>query len=105
MSLTEIIQSDLKSIIAEKGNNTLTYKNEEYNCVASGISNAKNLEAGGYSLEQQNSFTIVKSDFSNGIYPREQEKITYNNVKYRIVEVIHEGNDGFIRLICKFENY
>jgi cell division protein YceG involved in septum cleavage len=105
MSLKNIIQDDLQSIIAEKANDNLVYRGEEYQCVASGVNNQKSLEAGGYSLEQHNSFTILKSDFTDGIYPKEQEKITYKGVKYRIVECIHEGNDAFIRLICQFENY
>lgn len=91
-------------IITDKGNNVISWRNEDYLCSNSGISNAKGLEVGGYSLEQKNSFTILTSNFTEGVYPKEQEKITYKGKKYRIMEVIYDDNNAFIRLICQFEN-
>ncbi len=103
MSLSETFAKDLESIIKDKGCKFIIWNGEEYPVSASGTNNSKDLEDGGYSLETHNSFSIVKSNFHNDIYPVEQEKITYNGIKYRIVNVIYEGFDAFIRLVCQQE--
>lgn len=103
MSLSDIFKNDLRSIIRDQGCKVLTWKGEDYHCSVSSTNNSKNLESGGYMLETNNTFVVVKSDFCNFIYPKEQEKIIYSGVTYRIFQVNHESNNSFIRLLCQQE--
>ncbi len=104
MSLDEIIAQDMEVIISDKGNKVITWQGEDYLVSASSVNTSKELASGGYDIDFNNTFTVIKTDFANGLYPTEQQKITYKGKKYRIVEVINEEIDVLIQLKCVWEN-
>jgi hypothetical protein len=55
-------------------------------------------------MEAGISFTLLTQDFTDGIHPEEQQKITFKNKKYRIKEVRHDGSGAMLRLICEVEH-
>jgi hypothetical protein len=97
-NLSDIISNDLNSISFDLGNPSFIWKNEEYICVPSGVSDNMDLGMGGLLDIQELVLNVRKSLFTDSIYPKSQDKITYKGIVYRIQNVRQDSTQAFLRL-------
>lgn len=98
--LQDTIIADLKSIGTDLGNQVFTWHGEDYGCIASSRGKTDVLGDGGFSVDADLSISVLKELFSDGNYPKPQQKIIYKSRGYRIQTVRQDTTDAFIRLIC-----
>jgi hypothetical protein len=101
MALIDIIKQDLESIYTDLGNPYITFNGEDYPCIASSVGATANLEIGGFSVDTDLVITINKSLFTDEIFPKYQQLITYNLKNYRIISVRTDVTGALIRLFCQ----
>jgi len=83
-----------------KGNQTIEYKGALYPCSLSNDTTLFNLEAGGFSNQIDVIFIIRKSQFTDGIYPQDQETVINQGTKYRVHKVQNDAFNTFLQLAC-----
>ena len=99
MSLQSIIINDLKVICRDLDYPTITYRQEDFQCIPSSDSSTTLLEIGGFSENADITFTVRKELFTDFI-PTAQELITYKGTLYRILTIKEDTTGAFYRLIC-----
>ncbi len=104
MTLSETILSGLKTIEADLGNQTFTWKGEDYICHPSGDTTDATLSDGGFDIAADKVLVVRKELFTNGIFPKSQEKLVFNNQSYRIEQVRNNATNSFLRLVCSSAN-
>lgn len=100
MSLADIIKADLQLINADLGEPTITWNDEDYECIPSSNGSTSNLEEGGFSVDADLIINIRKELFTDEVFPQAQQKLTYNDVVYRIQTVRTDATNTFLRLVC-----
>jgi len=104
MTLKDIINRDLQTIAADLDNPVITWNGEDYECVPSSNGILASLEDGGFAIEADFIANVRKELFTDDIYPKSQQKLTYNNADYRIITVRHDASSAFVRLFCNSIN-
>lgn len=83
-----------------KGNQQIEYKGALYPCSLSNDTTLFNLEAGGFSDQIDIIFLIRKSEFTDGIFPQDQETVINNSTTYRVHKVQNDAFNTFLQLAC-----
>lgn len=99
MTLNEKFTADLKSIIAECGDEVFTWNGEEYFCKNDSTKDTKNSGLGGYSGEADIILVTPKDAFTD-VYPKSKDTLVFRNRLYRIEMVDEEPLAAFYNLIC-----
>lgn len=99
MTIEEMIKDDLQVIEAEF-NKTLNWKGEDYACIPASAGEASILEIGGFAVSVDIVLCVRRELFTDGIYPEQQQTLTYNGETYRIARVRNEPFDVFIKFDC-----
>jgi hypothetical protein len=106
MALRDTITKDILSIEADLENPTFAWDGETYLCVPSSTEAVNTLDKGGFSVDRILNLTVRKLNddgspvFADGIYPKSKEKVTFNDVTYRILTVKHDPTGAILHLMC-----
>lgn len=100
MTLKEIMQQDLGSIADDMENPTFEWNGEDYECIPSSTNVDEALGIGGFNINFARTLTVNKELFTDELFPKEKDRITFEDQEYRIERRINNGNNAFIRLIC-----
>jgi hypothetical protein len=95
------IENCLSQIEAIKGSKTFIYDGESFLCHTGQQVVSSVLETGGFSETQQTVIVVRKSQFTDGIYPQVNERITYNSVNYFVDVVTPDSDDVFLNIALK----
>lgn len=98
MSLQSIIKTDLKFIEGELSNPTITWKNEDYICIPSSEGATSLIGEGGFSIDADVVMSVRKELFTDGIFPKQQEKFTYQGKMYRVLTIREDVTGAFLRV-------
>ena len=99
MSFSSTIYDSLKRIETRLGNPILTWQGEEYYCIPSGNGDVLTVELGGFSGDKTVTFKLRLDQFSD-VFPKSQQKLTYNEIEYRIDMVRKDLTNTFTILTC-----
>jgi hypothetical protein len=100
MSLADVIRTDLRAIQADLETPVFSWQGEDFACVASATKKALDLMQGGFSKQEEVVLVVDKSLFTDGIYPSEQQLITYKSKNYRIENVTQDPTGASLKLNC-----
>ena len=110
-TLKQEIIKDLVVIENDLGQPTFTWNSGSYKLIPSISDFSRELDTGGFSREKMLTATVRKfnpdgsSTFSDNVYPKPQQKITYNDgndggTSYRIESTKHSPEGAYFRLIA-----
>lgn len=97
-NLKNFIERGLKRIESDLDNQVITWKGEDYVCAPATDNETMDLEAGGFSTNGAMIITVRKSVFTDGIYPEEEDNLTYNSTIFKINKVTNDPWGMFITL-------
>lgn len=98
MTNQELIEKDMAYIEGQLGNQVMTWQGSPYVCSPSSTMEYAILDEGGFNVELSMLLKVRKSLFSNSVYPKKQQTLTYNGKIYRIQKVSDEPFSVFIKL-------
>jgi len=101
MTFTEAIEAGLKEIETLMGDKEFTYDGEVFKCHVGTQTVSSVLETGGFDETQTIVLVVRKSEFSDDIYPQDNEKIIYNEVTYWVDTVNTDATDTFLNLVLR----
>lgn len=99
MNLKETMQADLGAIATDLGDQVFTWNGEDYICIPSSTNVEGELGIGGFNINNSRTITVNKDLFTDDLYPKEKDIITFNDTRYRIEKRINNANDAFLHLI------
>lgn len=99
MSLKTIFQSDIQAIEADFDNVTFNWQGEDYLCHVSGDTVDATLEVGGFSVTADKVLVVRTNVFTDSIFPKQTQQLTFDSKTYRIDKVIKNANSAFLRLV------
>lgn len=91
--------ADLQTIETDMGEQTFTWKGEDYVCMPASNNTAATLEEGGFAVEVDLLINVRTDLFANAVYPAKKEKLTFRSKTYRIGKVTEEPVLGFLQLM------
>src|SRR6185369_559969 len=84
MSFADTVAAAFKQIEGILGGNTFVYDGDSYNCHVGHTPTTTILEGGGFAETQQTILAVRKEEFPDGIFPLNNEPITFNDVVYYV---------------------
>ena len=99
MSLKDTIQADLATISTDLGDPVFTWNGEDYLCIPSSTNVDEFLGIGGFNINYARTITVNLNLFTDTIYPREKDRVTFEGTEYRIEKRIWNANNSFMRLV------
>lgn len=99
MGLLSDIANDILTIETDMDTPLFTWQGEDYVCIPSSLGNSQVLDIGGLGQENDLSLTVRINQFSNNLYPSENQTVIYKSVTYRINKVIKDGSGALIRVV------
>jgi hypothetical protein len=100
-ALTSAIESGLKQIESYMDSPTFEYDGEQYSCHVGSQAVTNVLEVGGFAETQQIVLVVRKSQFTDGIYPQENDKITFRDVVYFVDIINTDATNTFLNIPLK----
>lgn len=100
-SFTNTIEFGLKQIEAIMGDQTFVLNGETYACHVGTQTATDVLESGGFNETQQTVLVVRKSVFTDGVYPLQNQKITYKGIVYYIDTINNDATDTFFNIALK----
>jgi|SRR6185369_9096840 len=105
MTLQEIIGNDLEDVIEKDlGNQTITWKDEDYFMVPSSEDTMNSLDIGGYDVVIDKVVNVRKNQFTDDIFPKSQEQVTFADKIYVIQKVKEDATRAFYKLFLTDPN-
>lgn len=100
MQLAPYIEKGLATIEEMLGNKTFIWDNDLYSCHVGSLTESAELVAGGYASSDNKLLIVRKSQFNEGIYPKEKtDFITYDGKKYLIDGIIEDATGTFLQVV------
>lgn len=104
MNISETITSALQQIEGFMGDKVFTYNGEDYPCISGGVSETAQLVSGGFEVGFDKVLVVRKEVFTDGIYPTKKETVLFGAKTYRILTVIENGTEDFLKLVLEQPN-
>ena len=99
MTFANSILNDLLQVEKDLGNQTFSWKGNDYVCTPSATTEGVSvLTLGGFSIVKTQSFTVRKELFVNGVYPDDSDIITFNGIEFEIDGVSTDVTGQFLQI-------
>lgn len=99
MSIQDEIQKALLEVESGLIGGVFAWKSASYPCVASAQVRSRNLDIGGWAGNA--ALTLVaRASLFGGVYPKEKDRITYQDKAYTIQAVTLAVGEPLIKLVC-----